>query len=208
MRPLLFAVALAALIGSLTARSFADENAITVERTNTWPFTLDVHVLLGAEPHGQGTPIAFGIGGEGLWHGWLGVFVSLLASEGTPIVVSSKKPSLADRISVPFGFAVRPFGPMAARRDGWGWRLLGGLGLQAGVTIEHLRSTDDDTTTAGLHLGAELDVPLYGGPTQGGVALRLAGRLIVAPAITLETNKSIAEPITSGQLFAGICYTP
>ncbi len=201
-------MALAALIGTLTARSFADESALVVERTNTWPFTVDVHVLLGAEPHGQGTPIAFGIGGEGLWHGWVGPFAALLASEGTPIVVSDKKPSLADRISVPLGLAIRPLGRAAAHHDGWGWRLLGGIGLQAGVSIEHLRSTDDDKTTAGLHLALAVDVPLYGGPLQGGVALRLAGRLVVAPAITLEANKSIAEPIASGQLFAGICYTP
>jgi len=183
-------------------------SSLVVEHTGTWPYTIDLHVLVGAEPHSVGTPIAFGLGGEGLWHGWVGVFLSLLASEGTPIIVPSTKAALADRVSVPFGFAIRPAGAFAQRHDGWGWRLLGGLGLQTGITIEYIRSTDDGKTTAGLHAGISLDVPIYGGPVQGGIALRLAGRAIVTPAVTLETNKSIKEPIASGQFFAGFCYTP
>jgi hypothetical protein len=177
-------------------------------RTATWPFTLDVHVLVGVEPHDRGAPVAFGIGAEALYHGWVGPFASLLSSEGSPITPPAGKASLADRISVPLGLALRPAGRAAARHDGWGWRLLGGLGFQVGLTVEHLRSNDTDKTTAGLHLGAELDVPLWGGPLSGGIALRLAGRLMVTPAISLEANQAIREPITSGQLFAGLCYTP
>jgi hypothetical protein len=198
------------LVMLLAAPARADE-----ARTFTWPFTLDVHVLVGAELHDVGTPVAFGIGGEGLYHGWIGPFVALLASEGSPIVptmgsAGKANPSLADRISVPIALAVRPLGPLAAQpeRSGrWGWRLLAGLGLQAGVAIEHLRSSDDEATTAGLHLGLNLDVPLYGGPLTGGIALRLYARLIWTPSVTLSTG-AIAEPAANGQLFAGICYTP
>src|SRR5205823_9555873 len=50
-------------------------------RTLTWPWALDVHVLVGAELHSIGQPTAFGLGAEALYHGWLGLFVSLLGSE-------------------------------------------------------------------------------------------------------------------------------
>jgi hypothetical protein len=180
---------------------------VVVERTATWPYTLDLHVLVGAELHSQGQPIAFGIGAEALYHGWIGLFTSLLGSEGTPIIVGAGKANLADRVSVPFGFAVRPFGRAAMRHDSWGWRLAAGIGLQAGVSIEHLRVNDADATTAGMHLQLSVDVPLYGGPTKGGVAIRAAGRLIVTPEVHLDKD-AIQEPITSGQLFVGIAYIP
>jgi hypothetical protein len=176
--------------------------------TATWPWTIDLHVLVGAELHDQGQPIAFGFGAEALWHGWVGIFASLLASEGTPILVAANKPSLADRISVPFGVALRPIGREAAKHQGWGWRLLGGIGVQAGISVEHLRVTDSGATTAGLHLGLGVDVPLYGGPLTGGVALRAGARLIVTPEVTLEANQAVREPIASGQLFVGIAYVP
>jgi hypothetical protein len=177
-------------------------------RAVTWPFTLDLHVLVGAELHDQGQPIAFGVGAEALYHGWIGLFAALLASEGTPIIVSTGKASLADRVSVPFGFAVRPVGRAAMKHSSWGWRLLGGIGLQAGISVEHLRSSDAEATTAGLHLGLAVDVPIYGGPTQGGVAIRAGARLIVTPEVKLESNQAIQEPIASGQLFIGLAYTP
>jgi hypothetical protein len=189
-------------------------NAVTESRTFTWPWTLDVHVLVGAELHTVGQPIAFGLGAEALYHGWLGMFVSLLGSEGTPILVGGTQ-SLADRVSVPFGFAVRPAGREAQHHTSYGWRLLGGIGLQAGISIELLRVSDNGVTTAGLHLQASIDVPLYGGPTTGGLALRAGARLIVTPEETFDQmvqgGKVVAavhEPIASGQIFVGIAYVP
>jgi hypothetical protein len=181
-------------------------NAVVREHTTTWPYTLHLNVVIGAELHDQGQPVAFGIGGEGLWHGWIGIFASLLASSGSRTVVPMGVPPLGDRISVPVGFAIRPAGAAAAKRNGWGWKLLGGIGLQAGATIEHLRTSGDSATTGGLHLALGIDVPVYGGPIEGGVALRAMGRLIVSPELLLPSG--VQAPIASGQLFVGITYTP
>src|SRR3954451_12162015 len=55
--------------------------------TVTWPLMLDVHALLGIEPHStRGTPIAFGAGAELLWRARVGGFAELLASEGTALI--------------------------------------------------------------------------------------------------------------------------
>jgi hypothetical protein len=179
--------------------------------SSTWPLALGAHVLIGVEPHDRGNPIAFGVGAELLWRARLGGFVMLLASEGTPIIAptlnGAQQPSFADRISIPFGFAARPLAPFAVDLGTWTGRLLTGIGLQLGLTIEHLRTSDDSATTAGLHLGLGVDVPLWGGTKEGGVALRLYGRLLCTPAVTLD-NASVYEPIVSGQIFAGISYYP
>jgi hypothetical protein len=190
-------------------------NIVQEARTFTWPWTLDVHVLVGAELHSVGQPIAFGLGLEVLYHGWLGMFVSLLGSEGTPILIGASQGSLADRVSVPFGFAVRPVGRAAMKHTSYGWRVLGGIGLQAGISIEHLRVSDNSVTTAGLHLQASLDLPLYGGPTTGGVSLRAAARLIVTPEETFDVvmssnmlTQAVHERAASGQILVGIAYVP
>jgi hypothetical protein len=185
--------------------------AETVARTGLWPYALNVHLLVGAEPHDQGTPVAFGIGAEVLWHATVGAFLGLFGSEGTPIVVkmqgSTTPPSLADRVSVPFGLALRPLAWLGLKRADWGARLAAGVGLQIGPTVEHLRVSDADETTAGLHLALSVDVPLYGGPVQGGVAIRLYGRLLVTPDVSLDEAK-VHEPIASGQLYVGMCWYP
>jgi hypothetical protein len=63
-------------------------------------------------------------------------------------------------------------------------------------------------TTGGFHGALALDVPLYGGPTEGGIAIRLAGRLLVTPEARLGTSNEFQEPIASGQVYAGIAYIP
>lgn len=186
--------------------------AIEEQRSATWPLMFDVHALIGVEPHDRGSPVAFGAGAELLWRARLGGFAELLASEGTPIVTPTvngvQEPALGDRISVPFGLAARPFAPLVIdTSSSWGSRLLAGLGVQVGVSVEHLRTSDDSATTAGLHVGLALDVPIYGGPKQGGVALRLYGRLLVTDAITLDKN-AVQEPIASAQLYGGLVYYP
>ena len=195
--------------------------ALSEALSATWPLAVGVSALIGVEPHDRGNPLTFGVAAELLWKARLGGFAALLASEGTPIIVQGTvngvtQPSFADRISVPFGFAARPLATIGLRRrDYWG-RLLTAIGLQVGLTIENFRLSDSDQTTAGLHLGAGFEVPLWGGTREGGIALRLYGRLIVTPSVTFvgqATPNSPApitafEPIASGQLFAGLTYYP
>lgn len=209
--PLLLALSL--LAGGAVARADSPQQ-ISRPYSRLWPLTLDVHLLLGGEPHGpRGTPIAFGVGAELLWRARVGAFAALLSSEGSPILPQAQDGktlnSLGDRISVPFGLAWRPFTPLSEPRSGWGWRLLAGIGVQAGLTVENLRSSDDEATTAGLHLGLSVDVPIFGGPIEGGLALRFYSRMMVVPEITLDASapQKIHEPIFSGQLFGGLTYT-
>ncbi len=182
-------------------------------RTRTWPLTVDVHLLVGMEPHSpQGIPIAFGIGAELFWRGKIGGFASVLSSEASPILPVTiggvMQPSLADRISIPFGLAVRPLRFIVNERDSWAGRLLDGIGVQLGPTVEHLGTSDADAWTGGLHFALSADVPLWGGPTRGGLALRLLIRGVFTPGIKLEANNSVQEPVASGQFYFGLCYYP
>jgi hypothetical protein len=181
-------------------------------RAVTWPLMLDIHALLGIEPHGdRGTPIAFGAGAELLWRAKIGGFAELLSSEGTALITPTIKgvmsPGFGDRVSIPFGVAARPLAWSLINRTAWWARLLCGVGVQLGLTVEHVRTSDDAATTAGMHAALGVDVPLYGGPKQGGIALRLYARVMITPAITLD-NRTVFEPTTSSQLFAGLSYYP
>jgi len=117
------------------------------------------------------------------------------------------EPGFADRISIPFGLAARPLATWFVNRPSWAARLLTGIGVQLGLAVEHLRTSDDSTTTAGLHAALSVDVPLYGGPKRGGLALRLYARLMITPSVALD-NRTVFEPSTNGQLFAGLAYYP
>jgi hypothetical protein len=207
------ALALACTLPGRAAHALDPPAQATVKRSGTWPYQLDLHVLIGGEPQPErGTAVAFGVGAEVLWRLRVGAFVALLSSEGSPLMAATvggkTQPSLGDRVSVPFGLAARPFGALGERPRHFGDRLLGGLGVQLGATIEHVRTSDDSQTTGGLHLGLSVDVPVWGGPGEGGVALRLYGRLMVTPEVTLEANKSVFEPHASGQIFGGLAYYP
>ena len=188
------------------------EQEVVEQHAVAWPLMLDVHALIGVEPHGnRGTPIAFGAGAELLWKARIGGFAELLSSEGTaliaPTVGSMMLPGFADRISIPFGLAARPLARWFADRNDWWARLVTGIGVQIGIAVEHLRTSDDEATTAGLHAALSVDVPIYGGPKRGGVTLRLAGRLMVTPSVSLDSN-TVFEPATNGQLFVGLAYYP
>jgi hypothetical protein len=189
----------------------AAEQVVVQTLAAAWPLMVDVHALIGFEPHDRGYPIAFGAGAELLWRARVGGFAALLASEGTPIIPPTvngqPKPGFADRISIPFGLATRPFAPFSIEGTSFWARLAAGIGVQLGITVEHLRTSDDDKTTAGLHAAVTIDVPIYGGPKQGGVALRLAARLMFTPEVYLD-NRAVYEPVASGQLFAGLSYYP
>ena len=185
---------------------------VVEEHSATWPLALDVHALLGVEPHDRGNPVAFGAGAELLWRGKVGGFAELLSSNGTaliaPMLNGVQQPGFADRISIPFGLAARPLARWFVDRRDWGARLASGIGIQVGGTIEHLRTSDDATTTGGLHVALAVDVPIWGGTKQGGVMLRLYARALFTPSVTLETNRTVFEPSASGQLFAGLAYYP
>jgi hypothetical protein len=185
---------------------------VVEEHSATWPLALDVHALLGVEPHDRGNPVAFGAGAELLWRGKVGGFAELISSNGTaliaPMLNGVQQPGFADRISIPFGLAARPLARWFVDRRDWGARLASGIGIQVGGTIEHLRTSDDATTTGGLHVALAVDVPIWGGTKQGGVMLRLYARALFTPSVTLETNRTVFEPSASGQLFAGLAYYP
>jgi hypothetical protein len=176
----------------------------------TWPLSIAMHAVVGAEPHDRGTPVAFGAGVELLWRGRLGGFAELLSSSGSPIEVGRfngvQQPSFGDRISVPFGLAARPFASLG-RPGTYVARLLAGIDVQLGLTVEYVRTSDDDAATAGLHTAIALDVPIYGGVVEGGLALHLGARFFFTPEIWLD-NRSVFEPVASTQLFAGITYIP
>jgi hypothetical protein len=188
-----------------------------VEQSRTWPLQVGLSALIGVEPQPRANgapPIAFGINAELLWKARLGGFVSLLSSEGTLVLVTDlvnnvKVPSLPDRISVPFGFAARPFmfWRRIAERDDFAARLVQGIGAQIGVAVENLRTSDDSTTTPGLHLGLSVDVPIWGSPRQGGAAIRVAGRGLFTPSVTLSSG-TVSEPSVSGQIYAGFTWWP
>jgi hypothetical protein len=197
--------------GQISVVAETSDEAVVQQRSATWPMMTGIHVLMGVEPHDRGNPAAFGVGLELLWKARIGGFVALLASAGTPIVPPTvdgvQQPALGDRISVPFGVAARPLAPFARDQRRWANRLLTGVGVQLGLTIEHLRTSDESATTAGLHVGLGVDVPLYGGPVQGGVALRVALRGMFAPEIWLD-NRSVFSGVGSMQVFGGITYYP
>lgn len=213
-----FAPLLLLLITRLAhATPFGDPAALA-GYSRLWPATLDAHMLVGVEPHGvRGAPVAFGVGVEALWRGRVGGYAALLSSEGTPIaaveVNGVTKASLADRVSVPIALAWRPFQmltPLVQQRSAFGRRLLEGIGVQVGISVEHLRTSDDSATTAGLHLGLGVELPLFGGPVEGGLSLRLYGRLLVTKDVRLDTTQTqiVFEPGFSGQIFGGLAYYP
>ena len=118
--------------------------------------------------------------------------------------------SLSDRISVPIAFEWRPFTTLAPRAHWWARQLLAGIQAQVGLSVEHLRTSDDSQTTAGLHLAAGIELPVFGGPTDGGLTVKLWARLLVTRDVALDVTQTqtVFEPGVSGQIFGGICYYP
>lgn len=191
---------------------------LTEARSRTWPLTIEAQVLIGGEmAQPRGVPIAFGAGAELLWKARVGGFAMLLASAGSPILATQEngvvQPSLGDRVSVPFGLAARPLSPIAQRRhDYWG-RVLNGIDLQVGLAVENVRTSLDNATVAGLHLGLGVELPIVGGPVEGGLALRLFGRFMVTPTVQLPETpdrnmERVWEPVAMGQIYGGLCYYP
>jgi hypothetical protein len=221
-------VLLLALLGSATAYADVEPPTIAVEksadplappllRSRLGAWQLHMAIVTGVEPVDGSNAVAFGASVELLYHCRLGVFAALTSSKGNAIIATTDSknnilPAPADRISVPLGLAVHPFGKLGLRPGsgalGWLHRLAAGVGLQLGVSVEHLRDSGSSRTNPGLHAALGLDVPLYGGPVEGGLMLHMQGRLIVAPAVTLEagTATPIHMPAVGGQFFAGLMW--
>jgi hypothetical protein len=205
-------------VGILTlvalARFARADELLPRERSRLGPWQLEMNVVLGLEHVDRSNAVAFGTSAELLWKCTVGVFAGVLSSKGNAVLAEvdngSVLPAPGDRISIPFGLAVHPFGYLGLRAGsgvrGWGQRLAAGLGIQIGPSVEHIRTSGDSTTVAGLHLAFAADVPLWGGPVEGGVALRLMGRLIAAPSVSLESG-AVQMPTASGQFYAGLAWT-
>lgn len=201
------------LAGLWSTAAFGQEPAQQLATSRTWPVALGIHAMVGAEPDERGTPVAFGVGGEVLWHGAVGAFAELLSSKGTPILVpapamGAQARGFADRISVPFGFAARPLAPIGNKRPGWVGAFLSGFGAQIGLSVEYLMTSDAHATKAGLHVGASMELPIWGGPMQGGITARFYARGVFTSETYLETTRSVYAPVAVGQFYGGLCYYP
>jgi hypothetical protein len=194
------------------------------------PFLLDASFGFGIEPHdrqavscssdkGQQCDLllTFDVQAEALWRGFIGPGIGLFVSQGTPVQVNmtgadgKPLPSFGDRVSVAAAVAVRPFAPLSWRHgEGYLMRLLAGFELQVGPSIEYARTALASATNVGFHFAASLDLPLYGANTRGGLALRLAVRVMASPDANFNQqpggNFLVVEPGTATQLFAGIAY--
>jgi hypothetical protein len=146
----------------------------------------------------------------------VGGFAELLSSQGTQVIAGADQDALADRISLPLGFAARPFAHLVEAQSSWLQRAVASLGVQVGVSMEHLRISLDSDTTAAFHFALSAELPLWRGPLDGGVALRLYGRLLAGPQVLLNqpqpgaasSGKLVREEGVTGQLFAGLVWYP
>jgi hypothetical protein len=170
-----------------------------------------LHVMVGAETQGdRGNPVAYGVGAELLWRMRVGGFASLLSSSGSPILPvkgagDTTLPSLADRISVPFGFAARPLANLGGNGERWIEQLARGVDIQIGLTVEHYRTSGDADTVVGGHLALGVDVPI-----TGGFAIRAMARLMVTPEITLQSaaEQKVHVGLANGQFYLGLAWYP
>ena len=150
---------------------------------------------------------AFHVGGTILWRGFIGASLGLSASEGSPLIPGvDSQPAFGDRISTSLALAVRPIAPWAWKRgDGWVTRFLAGVGVEAGPSIEYLRTSSITLPGCGLqatkvqpggHFAASLELPLLGNAASGWLALRVTARVIVSPEAKLAPIEAPADPMT------------
>ncbi len=211
-------VAVAVLCAALVSGGTASADELAAEarpelRSRLGSLQLHVHVVLGVEPVDGSRAVAFGTSAELLWRCRVGVFAGLLSSKGNAVLAVTDTgrvlPAPGDRISVPLGLAFRPFGHLGMRPGdggrGWARRLAAGLGLELGISAEHIRTSGQSETVPALHAAIAADIPLWGGPVEGGVALRVVGRLIAGPSVTLESG-AVEMPSVSGQLYGGLAW--
>lgn len=150
---------------------------------------------------------AFHVGGTLLWRGFLGASLGLSASEGSPLIPGlESQTAFGDRISTSIALAVRPIAPWAWRRgDGWLTRFLAGVGVEAGPSVEYLRTSSitlpgcslpATKVQPGAHVAASLELPLLGSAASGWLALRFTARVIVSPEAKLAPIESTPDAET------------
>jgi len=209
----LAALVAAAVLLAFVARSAEAEELLPEARSRLGAWQLHLHVLLGLEPVDQARAVAFGTSAELLWRCRVGVFAGLLSSKGNAVLAAVDNgqvlPAPGDRISVPLGLAFRPLGHLGRRAGGgsrgWAERLAAGLGLELGVSVEHIRTSGESATVPALHAAVAADIPLWGGPVEGGVAIRLIGRFIASAAVSLEEG-AVQMPSVGGQFYGGLAW--
>lgn len=174
---------------------------------------------------------AFHVGGTLLWRGFLGASLGLSASAGSPLIPGDEaQAAFGDRISTSLALAVRPIAPWAWKRgDGFVTRLLAGVGLEAGPSVEYLRTSSITLPGCSLpatkvqpggHVAASLELPLLGNLQGGWLALRVTARVIISPEAKLAPIESTPDPDTgekcrplvkmttvSPQITFGLAYT-
>ena len=198
------------------------------------PFLLVAHLQAGFEPHKMScdpqsaatcTVTAFSVGGEALWHGLVGLSLGLYASAGSP-VVPVVPPGLPDRVSTTIALGLRPLAGLGWKRgDTFVARLLAGIGIEVGPSIEYLRTSSATlpncdipatVTQSGLHLSASVELPLLGDARTGWLSLRLSERLLVnapadlAPTVIGSSTTCTAQVHASGtltQTLLGLAYS-
>lgn len=120
-----------------------------------------------------------------LYRGRLGGTVGLFSVSGQAIQGTVAAP---DRVSIPFLFDVRPLGFLVPRGDtSYKGRLLTGLGLALGPSVEVIRISSDSTVNPGLVVRLQAELPLHAQP-RNGVSLRFAAHTVVSPAVALYSG--------------------
>lgn len=125
-----------------------------------------------------------------LWRQRIGGMIGVYSVSGQA-VRTGKEPAIPDRISLPLALEVRPLAFLPS--SGYVGRVLAGVGLRAGPSIEILRTASDQTATAGLYLALLGEVPLSR-VAQHGVSLRLGLHLITAPRVSLNDGLVRSSP--------------
>lgn len=120
-----------------------------------------------------------------LWRGRLGGSIGLFSSAGQAVKTGTE-PAIPDRISLPLTIEMRPLSFLRGAEDPTlRGRLLSGLALRIGPSVEILRTASDSAAAAALFLGLGGEVPLTSA-RRGAVSLRLQLNLIVSPVVVLN----------------------
>lgn len=168
---------------------------------------------------------AGGVEGGLLWRWRVGAVLGLYSVNGVGAAVASdgatQVPAIPDRISIPLSVELRPAG-FFVPPGGYRRRLLHGLGLRVGPSLELLRTASDQVAGLGFHLGLFGELPLYVAPHHS-VSLRVLGDLLISPRASLNNGvvrsvnfSDCADPCPSGtygygpvgQLYLGLVYLP
>lgn len=141
---------------------------------------------------GSGTCMLFagGVDLSLLYRARIGASLGLYSVSGVAALINetdaAQTPAIPDRVSIPLLLDVRPLAFLQrAQRPSYTARVLRGVGLAAGPSVELVRTSSDQATSVGGQLRLQVEVPLHGGPRHG-VSLRAAAHLLIAPRVSLN----------------------